>query len=144
MIGLFAGLRGMGEAAMARARWSLAGAGLGVLALGFAAGAVVALLDLVAPTFVAFGAAALGLMAAAAICLARARAPDAISQPCARGSLDADAGGAAPADGDWRTLLNAALEREAREKPARAAAIAAIAGLILGAVEGLDGKRPDA
>jgi vacuolar-type H+-ATPase subunit I/STV1 len=142
MIDLFALARSKGEAALRRAAWAFAGAGLIVLALGFAAAAGVAALEIVAPDYVALAAGAAGLIICAAVCFARARPPgDAAPPPtAAEGSLALDAPGPADAD-DWRGLLNAALAREAREKPARAAAIAAIAGLILGAIEALDEGR---
>lgn len=145
MIGLLTAAREKGEAALKRASWSLAGAGLVVVGLGFAAGAVVAALETVAPAYVAYGVAAAGLVAAALFCFAQAQAPAETGAARAAGSLDGDLGGAqlAPHGGDWKSFLNEALAREARDKPARAAAIAAIAGLILGAIEGLDEKKPD-
>lgn len=124
------------ENAVRRGLWAFAGAGLAVLALGFAGAAMVEGLSLVMPRYLALGAAALALLAAAAICFsrlshhesARAQAPTAAAVHPLAGL-----GGA-----DWKSALNLALVEEARERPARAAALAALAGLILGALEGFE------
>jgi hypothetical protein len=136
MTRLLQSMRASGEAAWRRAQWAFAGVGIGVIALGCATAALVDGLMTVAPPYVAFAAAALFLLGAAIFCLSRAGGADAPTNGAVQGSL-------APGsdDGDLRTLLNSALLKEAMEKPARAAAIAAIAGLILGAVEALDEGR---
>lgn len=141
MIDLLQSARRRGEAALRRGAWTFAGAGLFVLGCGFAAAALVAAIRIVAPAYVAFGAAAIGLVIAASVCVARAQAPR-DDAPAELGTLSAEAGAVAD-DSDWRSLLNEALMREARDKPARAAAIAAVAGLILGAIEGLDDAKSD-
>lgn len=144
MIGFLTAARAKGEEALKRATWSLAGAGLLVLALGFAAGAMVAALEIVAPPYIAYGAAALGLILAALFCFTRSRGPASHAPADAMGSVDGETAGLAPHGGDWKSFLSEALQREAQDKPARAAAIAAIAGLILGAIEGLDQTHPEA
>ena len=140
MINLLQEARARGEAAMKRAVWGFAAAGLLVIAAGFvAAGAVAGLME-VAPAWAAFAIGALPLLALALFCLARARGPNA--NAAVEGALRLDEGMHPANDADWRTLLDGAIAAEAREKPARAAAIAAIAGLILGAIEALDAKPP--
>ncbi|MEQ1930520.1 MAG: hypothetical protein ABL957_08300 [Parvularculaceae bacterium] len=150
MIDLLHSARARGEAAVRRAVWALAGAGLLVTAAAFVAAGLVAALNLVIPLWAAFAAAASLLLFTAAICVARSRAPN-TSQNSGynvgenAGVEGSPSGAGAPngaAHGDWQSLLNDALIRESRDKPARAAAIAAIAGLILGAIEGLDDHRP--
>lgn len=140
MIDLLQSARAKGEEALKRAVWAFAGAALLVLALGFSAAAMVEALKLVVPVWAAFGAGAFALLVCGWICVSRSQAPNA--NAAVEGALKLDeAGSGALADGvpsDWRGLLNDALIRESRDKPARAAAIAAIAGLILGAIEGLD------
>ncbi len=121
-----------GENAVRKSIWAFAGAGLIVLALGLAAAALVEALTLLMPLYAALGCGALALLIAAAICFAKLsrheKAPPALPvQPLTP-----------PGGADWKTALSLALVEEAREKPARAAALAALAGLIFGAVEGLE------
>lgn len=142
MIDLLQSARARGEAAVKRAVWAFAGAGLMVLAVGFAAAGIVEMLKLVAPTWAAFSLGAAFLLLAAWFCVTRAQTPNANATMEGALNLNEEEGKATPGlDGDWRKLLNEALIRESRDKPARAAAIAAIAGLILGAIEGLDDGR---
>lgn len=135
MIDLFRAVSLRGEQALRRGAWSFAGVGLIVLAFGFGAAALVEALSAVIPRYAALGAAAFSLIIAAAVCFFLARGPGA-PPPAAPTAAAAQAAFAAP--GDWRSALNRALIEEAREKPARAAALAALAGLILGVLEGLD------
>ena len=144
MIDLLHTARSRGEAAVRRAVWAFAGAGLLVTAAAFVAAGLVAALNLVIPLWAAFAAAASLLLFTAAICVARSRAPNPGAGQNA-GVEGSPSGAGAPngaMHGDWQSLLNDALIRESRDKPARAAAIAAIAGLILGAIDGLDDQRP--
>lgn len=141
MIDLLQSARAKGEAAVKRAVWAFAAAGLIVVAVGFAAAALVEALKLVAPAWAAFAVGAIFLLLAGWLCQTRAQAPS--YNATVAGTLGLAESEEAPAsggDGDWRALLNDALIKESRDKPARAAAIAAIAGLILGAIEGLDDK----
>lgn len=97
------------------------------------------------PHYAALGAAAAALLLAAGFCFAHVgRHRDADKSPPA--SAEAVASLNALGEGDWRSALNLALVEEAREHPARAAALAALAGMMLGAIEGLDaagaGKPP--
>lgn len=142
MIDLLQSARARGEAAVKRAVWAFAGAGLMVLAIGFAAAGIVEMLKLVAPAWAAFSLGAVFLLLAAGFCATRAQTPNTNATIEGALNLNGEDGKATPGlDGDWRQLLNEALIRESRDKPARAAAIAAIAGLILGAIEGLDEGR---
>jgi len=140
MIGLLQSARAKGEAAVKRAVWAFAGAGLLVLAMGFAAAGLVEALKLIAPAWAAFSVGAIFLLLAAWLCGSRSEAPNQNSSAEGALNLGNEEAGArlASDESDWRQLLNEALIRESRDKPARAAAIAAIAGLILGAIEGLD------
>lgn len=136
MIDLMRAIGERGETAVRRGLWAFAGAGLSVLALGFAAAAIVEGLAALMPRYLALGCGALALVVAAGLCFtrlighedARANAPPAAPVPPL-----AAFGGA-----DWKSALSLALVEEAREKPARAAALAALAGLILGALEGFE------
>ncbi|MEK7265717.1 MAG: hypothetical protein AAB227_06415 [Pseudomonadota bacterium] len=140
MIDLMRAIGERGENALRRSLWAFAGAGLLVLASGFAAAAIVDGLATLMPRYLALGLGALVLLIAAGVCFARlsrhaaahAKAPSA-----APASAFASLGGA-----DWKSALSLALVEEARDKPARAAALAALAGLILGVLEGLDEKTP--
>jgi hypothetical protein len=136
MIDLLRMIGARGEHAVRRGLWAFAGAGLAVLALGFAGAAMVEGLSLVMPRYLALGAAALALFIAAGICFARlAHHEKAGAQAPPAAAVHPLAGlGAA----DWKSALSLALVEEAREKPARAAALAALAGLILGALEGFE------
>ncbi|NWG70911.1 MAG: hypothetical protein HXY23_04770 [Parvularculaceae bacterium] len=141
MIDLLQSARAKGEAAVKRAVWAFAAAGLIVLAAGFAAASVVEALKLVAPAWAALALGATFLLLAGWLCQTRAQAPN--PNATVEGTLSLGGPDGAPAggaEGDWRALLNDALIKESRDKPARAAAIAAIAGLILGAIEGLDDR----
>lgn len=143
MIGVLRAIGERGEEALRRGVLSLAGAGLVVIAAGFAAAALVEALALIMPRGAALGAAALTLLIAGALCLSRAakkqHATDEKPGPAAHHAL------AAAESGDWKRALNLALVEEARERPARAAALAALAGLILGALEGFEeaGRNKD-
>lgn len=143
MIDLLQSARAKGEAAIKRAVWAFAGAGLLVLAMGFAAAGLVEAFKLIAPAWAAFSLGAFFLLLAAWFCGSRSHAPNPSSS--AEGALNLhNEEGVAPLGSDasdWRHILNEALIRESQDKPARAAAIAAIAGLVLGAIEGLDESR---
>lgn len=128
-----------GENAARKGLLAIAGAGLILLALLFLAAALVDGLAMVMPRYLALGGGALLLFLAAGACFARlahdekarAKAP-----PASSAHPLASFNGA-----DWKSALGLALVEEAREKPARAAALAALAGLILGALEGFDDSR---
>lgn len=145
MIGFLRAIGERGENAVRQGLWAFAGAGLIVLALGFAAGALVEALTLLMPRYAALGCGALALLIAAAICFAKISRhqkalPVAPAAPPLASTFASMGGGA-----DWKAALSLALVEEAREKPARAAALAALAGLILGALEGLEdlqAKKP--
>jgi hypothetical protein len=136
MISLLRAVGARGEEALRRGVLAFAGAGLVVVSLGFAGAAIVEALSEILPRGGAFAVAALFLLIAASVCfsLSARRGAKAGAAP------DAQAAFAAPAD--WRSALHLALAEEAREKPARAAALAALAGLVLGALEGFDHRRP--
>lgn len=142
MIDLFRFFGERGEQALRRSVLFFAGAGLVVIALGFCAAAIVEALGAVIPRYAALGAAAVFLLGAAAISFALARDPAKASPASGSSASGASASSATQSafssPGDWRSALNFALIEEAREKPARAAALAALAGLILGVLEGLD------
>ncbi len=139
MIGLLRAVGERGERALRRGVWSFAGAGLIVVALGFAGAAIVEALAAFLPRYAALGAATLFLLIAAAVCFSLASKKSDAAPADAPAPQSAQAAFAAPAD--WRSALNLALVEEAREKPARAAALAALAGLILGVLEGLDDQK---
>lgn len=134
MIDIIRALGERGETAMRRGLWSLAGVSVFVLALGFLAGAAVEFLATLMPRFAALGLIGLLLAILALICFARApRRHETPPAPSAVAALSALEQG-----GDWKSALQIALIDEARERPARAAALAALAGLILGALEGFN------
>jgi hypothetical protein len=138
MIGLLRILSDRGERAARRGLSALVAAGLLVLALGFGAGAVVEALAEFLPRYAALGIVAFLLAVAAAIVLHRSRAaPSAASAPPADVHPVV-----ARRDVDWRAAIEAALIRTAADEPARAAALAAMAGLVVGALDGLkdDGR----
>lgn len=68
MIGLLRAVGERGERALRRGVWSFAGAGLIVVALGFAGAAIVEALAAFLPRYAALGAATLFLLIAAAVC----------------------------------------------------------------------------
>jgi choline-glycine betaine transporter len=138
VIDLLKEARARSEEAVRSAAWGFAGGALLVLALGFAAAALVEALLMFVPSWAAFSAGAVLLLLAGSICFARSRAKNKATA-LNLGDLHEQP----PfSNGSWQALLNEALIRESREKPARAAAIAAIAGLVLGAIEGLDESGP--
>jgi hypothetical protein len=140
MIGLLRALGDKGERALRRSVWAFAGAGFIVLGLGFAGGALIELLARFVPHYAALGVGAVTLLMAGGFCFVRVgQHRDADNTPPA--SAAASASVQALGEGDWRSALNLALVEEAREHPARAAALAALAGLVLGAIEGFDAPR---
>lgn len=140
MIRFFESLKHKGEHALRAALLSAAGGGLLVLAIGFAAGALVLLLTAVMPLWGALlvGAGVLAVLAALALSAAAARPkapePDASTAPAT--ALLA----LAAQSGSVKDIVLRLAEHEARTNPAAAAAIAAAAGLLLGA---LDAQRED-
>jgi hypothetical protein len=133
MIGFLDALGEKGAKALRRTLLAATGAGFIILAAGFAGAALVDLLALAVPRYVALGGIAAVLLVGGLLFLAAAgdRKTADPAQPIA-GRLAAASPGAAP---DWRTALQLALVEEAQDRPARAAALAALAGLILGAME---------
>lgn len=128
-----------GENAVRKGLLAFAGAGLILLALGFLAAALVDGLAMLMPLYLALGGGALLLFLAAGLCFARlAHQEKARAKAPPAASADPFAAFGGP---DWKSALGLALVEEAREKPARAAALAALAGLILGALEGFDESR---
>jgi membrane-bound ClpP family serine protease len=143
MTGILRAVGERSERALRRGIFAFAGAGLVVVALGFAGAAMVEALAALMPRFAALGLASAALFVAAAILFSLARQKTAEKDPAPKGAA---ALSAFASPGDWRGALNLALIEEAKEKPARAAALAALAGLILGVLEGLDEKgaaKPD-
>ena len=140
MIGFLRAIGERGEHVVQRSLWAFAGAGLVVMALGFAAAALVGALKLLMPLYAALGCGALALLIAAAICFAKIslheKAPPVAAAPSLAPVFASIAGAA-----DWKSALSLALVEEARDKPARAAALAALAGLILGALEGFEESK---
>lgn len=133
MIGLLRILSDQGERAARRGLSALAATGLLILALGFGAGAVVEALAEFVPRYAALGIIAALLAVAAAVLFHRSRAaPPAASAPPA-----AVHAASVRQDVNWRATIEAALIRTAADEPARAAALAAVAGLLLGALDGL-------
>ena len=134
MIPLLDALRHKSETALRSALLGAAAAGLFVLALGFAAGAIVLLLSKIMPLWGALLVGAGALAAAAIIALAASGAkPKVAAQPpapTAAGLL-----GLAAQSGSLKDLILRLAEHEARSNPAAAAAIAAAAGLLLGALD---------
>lgn len=133
-------LRAIGEKsarAVRRALLAFAGLALLVLAMGFASEALVDALASAMPRYLALCAIAAALLIVGAVCLmaanSRPPAPPA-SRPPAE-AVGAFSDGAPP---DWKAALQLALAEDAQNRPARAAAMAALAGLILGALEGLN------
>ena len=122
-----------GERALRRSVWLFAGAGLIVIGLGFAGAALVEILVGILPRSAALGAATVFLLVVGAVCVSQASRKE--PAPPRQTTF--------AATGDWRGALNVALVEEARQRPARAAALAALAGLILGALEGLDEAKKD-
>ena len=135
MIDLLRAIGEKSERAVRRSVWAFAGAGLAVLALGFAGAAAVEALAAVMPRYLALACGAIGLLGLAAFCFARTKSHNVAraTAPASPQPLAAFSAGA-----DWRAALNLALIEDARERPARAAALAALAGLILGALEGFE------
>ncbi|NWG92127.1 MAG: hypothetical protein HXY21_06410 [Parvularculaceae bacterium] len=127
-----------GERALRRSVWLFAGAGLIVIGLGFAGAALVEILVGILPRSAALGAATAFLLVVGAVCVSQANRKEPPASDPAPPRQAAFA-----ATGDWRGALNVALAEEARQRPARAAALAALAGLILGALEGLDEAKKD-
>lgn len=141
MINMFRELERRGETALHKALWAFAGVSFTILALGLLGSAAAEALSLVMPRYAALGAGAAALAIFAAIAFAFAgRQGD---HPNRDAKIAAPEGQQLSSrdNGDWRVALNLALIEEAREKPARAAALAALAGLILGAMEGLNERN---
>jgi len=136
MTGLFQAIGERGARAVRQTVLAFMGAGLVVLALGCASAALVDVLALSMPRYLALGAIAAVLLLAGGACLARAGAPS--KAPAASSRAPAFAAASPVSPPDWRAALQLALVEDARNRPARAAALAALAGLILGAMEGLD------
>jgi len=138
MIDLLRAIGERSESAVRRSLWAFAGAGLVVLAIGFAGAAMVEFLATLMPRYLALGCGALSMFILAAIFFAQVashrQAAEKTASPPAQPL--AAIGGA-----DWKSALGLALVEEARDKPARAAALAALAGLILGALEGFEESR---
>lgn len=138
MIGILRAIGARGENAVRRSLWAFAGAGLIILALGFLAGALVEFLATLMPLYLALGCGAIALFILAAIFFAQV----ARDKRAAEKSAPAPAHPLAAIGGaDWKSALGLALVEEARDKPARAAALAALAGLILGALEGFEDSK---
>lgn len=144
MIGVIRAIGERGEEALRRGVLSFAGAGLIVVAAGFGAAALVEGLALIIPRAAALGVAALALLIAGGVCLSRG-AQKGHAAESEKAGADAHLALAAAESGDWKRALNLALVEEARERPARAAALAALGGLILGALEGFEeaGRKQD-
>lgn len=141
MFGLFASLKHRSEAALRSAILVAGAGGLVVLALGFAAGAMVLLLAETMPLWGALLAAAGALTLVALLFFLAARRPASPpASPPAAASIAALAGLAATS-GSLKDLVLRLAEQEARTNPAAAAAIAAAAGLLLGALEGRNERR---
>lgn len=140
MIDILRAVGDRSERAVQRALFAVAGAGLLVAALGFASAAIVEALASLMPRYAALAIGALFLGLGAAILLALSRRKDAPPAPPQTGT---GSQAAFTAPGDWRSALHLALVEEAQERPARAAALAALAGLVLGALEGFDDARKE-
>lgn len=137
MIDLLRAIGERGESALRRGLWSFAGVGFIILTLGFLTGALVEFLAASWPRYAALGAGAAFPFIIALICFARAQRQHARQQsPAAASALSM-----LENSGDWKLALQVALIDEARTRPARAAALAALAGLVLGVLDGLEGKR---
>lgn len=141
MIDILKAVGDRGERALRRTLFGVAGAFLLVAALVFAGGALVEALAALMPRYAALGLGAMFLGAAALMFFLLARRKDAASPPAAAQTADTRRAFTLPRD--WRGALHFALIEEAQERPARAAALAALAGLVLGALEGFDeaGKK---
>jgi hypothetical protein len=135
MIGILQAVEQRGAKAVRRLLLATAGAGLLALSAGFAGAALADVLALQMPRYAALGAVAATLLIGGIVVLASARERKASPAP----AEDADrlAARSSAAATDWRTALQLALVEDAQDRPARAAALAALAGLILGAMEGL-------
>lgn len=139
MIDIFEALGAKGAKAIRRSLFAFTGAGLLVLATGFTGAALVEFLVQVMPRYGALGAIALVLLVGGLSFLAAANARPAPLKTS--GTPEALAAVSSTATSDWRTALQLALVEDAQNRPARAAALAALAGLILGAMEGLQHDR---
>lgn len=139
MIDILQAVEQRGAKAVRRLLLATAGAGLLALSAGFAGAALVDVLALQMPRYAALGAIAVTLLIGGILFLASARERKASPAP----AEDADrlAALSSVAATDWRTALQLALVEDAQDRPARAAALAALAGLILGAMEGLRQPR---
>jgi len=138
MIGFLQSLELRGEQTAARLTWALIGAGLVIAAAGFAAAAGVDALALAMPRYAAQAIVAVVLILIAAIAFARAHTHH--SRQPRRSEVDkafAERLAAAPGDAGLVDTINHLLTEEARASPAKAAALAALAGLIVGALDGL-------
>jgi FtsH-binding integral membrane protein len=136
MIDILKAVGDRGERAFRRTLYGVAGALLLVSALAFASAAIVEALTALMPRHAALGLGALFLLFAALVCFFFARPKAAPHAPALAQAANAPRAFTAP--GDWRSALHLALIEEAQERPARAAALAALAGLVLGALEGFD------
>jgi len=135
MIDVLQAVEQRGAKAVRRLLLATAGAGLLALSAGFAGAALVDMLALQMPRHAALGAIAATLLIGGILFLASARERKASPAPAE--DADRRAALSSVAATDWRTALQLALVEDARNRPARAAALAALAGLILGAMEGL-------
>lgn len=139
MIPLFDTLRHKSQTALRSAVLTAAAAGLLILALGFAAGAIVLLLSTAMPLWGALltGAGALAFTALLLLVLSGIRPQRAApAQPASvNEGVSAALFGLAAQSGSLKDLILRLAEHEARSNPGAAAAIAAAAGLLLGALD---------
>lgn len=136
MIRLFDTLKHKSETALRAALLTAAAAGLFVLALGFAAGAIVLLLAKIMPLWGALLSVAGALAGVSLLVLAASGARSKPAEPAApTAATGAALLGLAAQSGSLKDLILRLAEQEARSNPAAAAAIAAAAGLLLGALD---------
>ncbi len=139
MIDIFEAVGAKGATAIRRLLLAFAGAGLLVVATAFAGAALVDVLSLTMPRYGALAVIALVLLVGGLGFLAAGSARREPSKTS--GTPEALSAVSAAPSPDWRTALQLALVEDAQDRPARAAALAALAGLILGAMEGLQHDR---
>lgn len=135
MLRIFETLKHKSETALRSALLLAAAGGLAVMALGFAAGALVLVLTQWMPLWGALLLGAGALTAAALIALAAAGARPKTPVPVPNPAPAAALLGLAAQSGSLKELILRLAEQEARTNPAAAAAIAAAAGLLLGALD---------
>lgn len=124
---------------MRSAAYVLIGAILAAGAALLGAGALIAALAMVLPVWAALliGAGSLATGAAIAFSMTR-REGVRKAATAALAAVDGEAAPVRPAPRGWKDVILHALETEARTSPAKAAALAVIAGIAVGAMDAID------